>query len=34
MPGLGAPPGSRVPEGGEDELSFLDFMLVGTVSIY
>ncbi len=33
VPGLGAPPGSRIPEGEEAELSFLDFMLVGTVSV-
>lgn len=32
VPGLGVPPGSSVDGGEEGELSFLDFMLTGTVS--
>ena len=33
VPGLGTPPGSVAANGGEEEeLSFLDFMLTGTVS--
>ena len=33
VPGLGVPPGSVVSEDEEGELSFLDFMLTGTVRV-